>query len=275
MTTPTFVIKPSKFGRPISFRELWAFRYLFGMMALRDVRVKYKQTSLGLVWVLLQPLGMMLIYTYLFRSVAKVDTAGVPYPVFVMPGLILWFLFSRSVGEGGSSLAGNVGLMSKVYFPRIMLPAAAMVGHLVDFGVSLVLVVALMGFYGHVPALTLMFAPIFLFLTVVLAFGLALWMSSLDAQVRDVRFVLPYVLQIWMFVTPVVYPLSAIPENYRWVVALNPLAPLVEGFRWSVLGLGAPPSLWGVAVSAVAGVLLVITGASYFRVTERTLIDTI
>ena len=183
--------------------------------------------------------------------------------------------WARALAEAGACLAGNVGLMSKVYFPRIMLPAASMVGHLVDFAVSMILVVFLLVWYGHMPGLSLVFAPLFIVLALALAFGLSLWLSALDAQIRDIRYILPFVLQIWMFATPIVFPASAVPSSYRWLLDANPLTHVVNGFRWSLLGLGDPPGLIPLLVACLLAVILIVTGASFFRVVERTMIDTI
>lgn len=271
---PTFVIKPSRFGRAIDFAELYAHRYLFGMMALRDVRVKYKQTWLGLAWVMLQPISIVLVFSFMFRGIAHVSTQEIPYPLFVMPGIVLWFMLSRSIGEGSTCLAGNLGLLSKVYFPRIMLPATVIVGHFIDFCVSLSLIAVLMFWYGINPTAAILTAPIFVVVGLGLVLGLSLWLSALDALVRDVRHFLPFLLQIWMFATPVVYPSSAAPGKLKLVLLLNPLTPVVEGFRWSVLGLGDAPSFAALGVTALIAVVLIVGGAAYFRMTERTIIDT-
>ncbi len=255
-------------------RELWAYRELLGFLVWRDIKVRYKQTALGVAWAVLQPLVPMVLYSVIFGRVAKLPSEGLPYPLFALTGLLPWQLFASSLGLASNSLVGSAGLITKVYFPRIIIPVAAVCGSLVDFAVSLVLVAILMIWYGVTPGAGVVALPLLVAFALATALGVALWTSALNVKYRDVQYVMPFVLQAWLLVSPVAYSMTLI-ESPRWRIlySLNPMAGVVQGFRWALIGADPPgaPALASLAVTA----LLLATGLRYFRGTEDTFADVI
>lgn len=254
-------------------REAWSYRELAYFLGWRDVKVRYKQTALGVAWALVQPIGLMLVFTF-FLGRAGVPSPGMPYALFVLTGLLPWQLFAFAIGESSNSLVANERLITKVYFPRLVIPAAAVVGGVVDFGVGLVVLAIALPLYHVVPTAAILAAPLFVILALLGAFGVGLWLSALNVRYRDVRYVLGFVTQIWLFVTPVVYPLSVVPPKWRLLYALNPMTAVVEGFRWCVAG-GPMPDLRIVAASAIGTLLVLATGLRYFQSMEASFADVI
>jgi lipopolysaccharide transport system permease protein len=273
MTQPrTLIIQPTRGWRSIDLGELWAYRELLFIFAWRDIKVRYRQTLLGAVWVMGQPLVSMLIFTLLFGRVAKLSvTTPVPYPVFVLAGLLLWNYVSGAINHVGNSLLGASYLISKAYFPRLVVPLSNLATDLVDFVIAAVLLVPVMLWYRVMPGLSIVIAPLIVFLATLFALGLGLWIAALNIEYRDVRIVIPWILQIAMYVTPVVYPLAALPERYRLIATLNPMSGIVEGFRATLFGTAIP--LQALGWSAIASIVLLITGAFYFRRAERRFAD--
>jgi lipopolysaccharide transport system permease protein len=269
---PLIEIAPSSGWRAIDFAELFQFRELLGVMVWRDVKVRYRQTLLGVLWVVAQPLLTMIIFTVLFNRVAKIDSGrGVPYALFVMAALVPWTFFSGAVAAASNSLIGSAHLISKVYFPRMIVPASSVAGGLVDMGVTLGIVLVMCLWYGVYPGASIVLLPFIAALATMFAFGCGLWLSALNVEYRDIRVVVPFLLQIWMYATPVVYPAHLLPEKYRWVVLANPLTGLIEAFRAALLG-GALP--WTpLAYSVVFTTAVVVSGAFYFRRVERQFAD--
>lgn len=268
----TLVIQPTRGWRTIDLAELWAYRELLLIFAWRDLKVRYRQTLFGALWVMGQPLVSMLIFTLLFGRVAKLSvTTPVPYPVFVLAGLLLWNFAAGAISQVGNSLLGASYLISKAYFPRLVVPLSNIVTALVDFGIAAVLLVPVMLWYRVLPGPEVLFAPLIVLLATFLALGAGLWIAALNVEYRDIRIVIPWVLQIAMYVTPVVYPLSALPERYRPIAILNPMSGIVEAFRATLFGTPMPygPLLWSIAVS----LLLLVSGAFYFRRVERRFAD--
>jgi lipopolysaccharide transport system permease protein len=266
------VIQATRGWRSIDLRELWAYRELLLIFAWRDLKVRYRQTLFGALWVMGQPLVSMLIFTLLFGRVAKLSvTTQVPYPVFVLAGLLIWNFVAGAISQVGNSLLGAAYLISKAYFPRLVVPLSNIVTSLVDFGVAALLLVPVMLWYRVIPGPEILLAPLLILLATLFALGVGLWIAALNIEYRDIRVVIPWILQIAMYVTPVVYPLSALPERYRVVATLNPMSGIVEGFRATLFGTPVPYSalLWSVAVS----LLLVFSGAFYFRRVERRFAD--
>lgn len=268
----TLIIQPTRGWRAIDLRELWAYRELLLIFAWRDLKVRYRQTLFGALWVMGQPLVSMLIFTLLFGRVARLSvTTPVPYPVFVLAGLLLWNFVAGAVNHVGNSLLGAAYLISKAYFPRLVVPLSNLLTNLVDFAIAALLLVPVMLWYRVVPGLEILLAPLVVLLATFLALGVGLWIAALNVEYRDIRIVIPWVLQIAMYVTPVVYPLSALPERYRLIATLNPMCGIVEAFRATLFGTPMPygPLLWSVAAS----LLLLVTGAFYFRRVERRFAD--
>lgn len=275
MTEPrTLVIQPTHGWRSLGLRELWQYRDLFVIFAWRDLKVRYRQTFLGALWVMGQPLVTMLIFTLLFSRVAKLKAdTGVPYPVFVLGGILLWNFVSSAINRAGNSLIGASFLISKVYFPRLTIPLSNIASDLADFGIAALLLLPVMLWYGIRPGWTILYAPFVVLVASVFALGVGIWVAALNVEYRDVRIIVPWILQIAMYATPVVYPLSSVPARFHWIFVLNPMTGIVEAFRGTLFGSTIPPlpALW----SAVMSTLILVTGAFYFRRMERQFADTL
>src|SRR5437588_8466062 len=267
------VTQPSKGWRALDLRELWRFRELVYFLALRDIKVRYKQTALGVAWVLLQPLLAMGIFSIVFGQ-RGLAANGVPYPLFVVSGLVPWFYFSNATSGASGSVVGNTQLISKVYFPRLAIPLAAVLANLVDLSIGLLLELVLLVVFGVGFGWHLLALPVLVALIVLTALGVSVWLSALDVQYRDVRYAVPFLVQVWLFATPVIYASGDVPERWRPVLALNPMAGAIEAFRWALLGRGDPP-LVGLLGSVVIVAILLSTGLLYFRRMERTFADVI
>ncbi len=270
---PVTVIEPSSGWRALDLRELWRFRELVYFLALRDVKVRYKQTALGVAWVLLQPLLAMGIFSIVFGS-RGLTTAGVPYSLFVVSGLVPWFYFSNATSGASGSIVSNTQLISKVYFPRLAIPLAALAANLVDFSIGLLLELVLLVAFGVPFGVHLLAIPVLVALIILTALGVSVWLSALDVQYRDVRYAVPFFMQVWLFGSPVIYAVADVPERWRPLLALNPMTGVIEGFRWALLGTGDPP-LGALAISSAIVAVLVSTGLLYFRRMERTFADVI
>ncbi len=235
---PLVRIRPGRSWVAVDLSDLWAYRELFYFLIWRDLKVRYKQTALGVAWAILQPLFTMLIFTLFFGKLAGIEsrTGGVPYPVFVYAGLLLWTFFSNAVTNSGNSLVGNSNLLSKIYFPRMLIPAATVGAGLVDLAIAFLLLIPLMIYYGVAVSWTVVMLPPLVALTTLLALGVGMWLSALNVKYRDVRFALPFLIQLWMFVSPIIYPSSFVPDRWRWLLALNPLTGIIDGFRASLFG---------------------------------------
>jgi lipopolysaccharide transport system permease protein len=268
----TLVIEPTPGWRAVDFRELWAYRELLLIFAWRDLKVRYRQTLFGALWVMGQPVVTMLIFTLLFSRVAKLPVGtDVPYPVFVMAGILIWNFASGAILKTGNSLLGASFLISKVYFPRLIVPLSNVASDVVDFAIAALLLIPMMLWYGVVPGPEILLAPLIVVLAAVLALGIGLWIAALNVEYRDVRIVIPWILQIAMYATPVVYPLSALPQRYRWIALANPMTGVVEAFRATLFGTPLP--VVPLLISIVAALLLLFGGALYFRRMERLFAD--
>lgn len=267
-------IRPRGRWVPLDLREVWRYRELMWFLMWRDVKVRYKQTALGVAWAVLQPLMSMLIFTLVFARLAHVGSEGAPYPLFAYCGLLPWQLFAFSLTESSMSVVSNERLISKVYFPRVMVPVAAACAGLMDMAISFLVLMALFLWYRVPPSSHMVVLPLFVVMALVTALAVGIWMAALNVQYRDVRYVLPFVTQFWLFATPVAYPASLVPAKWRVLYGLNPMAGVVEGFRWSMLGSGDAPGTL-LAVSSVIVVLLLIGGLYYFRSVERTFADVV
>ena len=271
---PWRVIQSSTGWVSLNLRELWRYRELLYFLVWRDVKVRYKQTVLGAAWAILQPFFTMVVFSIFFGRLAKIPSDGLPYPIFAYCALLPWQLFAHALTESGNSLVGNQNLITKVYFPRLVIPLAAVLSGVVDFAVAFVVLLGMMVYYGTVPTSAAVTLPVFLFLVLATALGVGLWLSALNVQYRDVRYTIPFLTQTWLFVTPVAYPAKLVPEAWRAVYGLNPMAGVVEGFRWALLGTASPPGPL-LAVSVAAVLTLVVSGLYYFRRMEKTFADVV
>ncbi len=271
-STPTLRIDPPGRWTAIEFRELWDYRELLYFLTWRDIKVRYKQTALGAAWAIIQPVFMMVVFSLFFGRLAKVPSDGIPYPVFAFCALLPWQLFAHALTESSNSLVGNQNLITKVYFPRLVVPISAVLGGLIDFLIAFVILLGLMLYYGIVPGWAIVTLPGFIFLAVLTALGVGLWLSALNVQYRDVRYTINFLVQFWLFATPVAYPSSLIPEKWRVFYGLNPMAGVVEGFRWALLGKADPPGamLW---VSVGVVVVILVGGLYYFKRMEQQFAD--
>jgi lipopolysaccharide transport system permease protein len=267
------VLEPPGRWPALRLGELWHYRELLYILAWRDVKVRYKQALLGAAWAVLQPLILMGIFTLLFSRIANVPTEGVPYPVFAFAGLVPWTLFATATAGSGASLVGNQNLVSKVYFPRLVIPAGAMFTWVPDFVISSGLLFVLMAIFGFAPPITAVLLPLVLVAAVLASFSVGLWLSALNVAYRDVQYVVPFLIQAWLFLTPVAYPTTSIPANLRWVTGLNPMSWVIDVSRWILLGTSVS---WGVVgLSLATTAVLLISGLFYFRRVEHFFADVI
>ncbi len=274
--TPHLIIEPTHGLRFLDLRELLQFRELLFFMIWRDVKVRYKQTGIGVAWAVLQPLAMMVVFTIFFGKMARLDqqTGPVPYALFAFAGLLPWQLFSRSLSESSNSLITSQRLLTKIYFPRIIVPTASSLAAIVDFSICMALLFGFMWFLNYPFSVQIFLLPLFVILMLITALGVGFWLSSLNAEYRDVRYVVPFLTQLWLFATPVVYPASIVPREYWFLVGLNPMTGVVEGFRWCLFGTGEGP---GITMFVSIGLSFVIffTGIIWFRWRERTFVDSL
>lgn len=274
LPVPTIVIRPSRGLISLKLRELWDYRELLYFLIWRDIKIRYKQTVLGAAWAILQPLLTMVVFTIFFGRLAGVPSDGIPYPVFSFAALLPWQLFARALTESSNSLVGNQGLITKVYFPRLVIPMSAVLAGLVDFVIAFVVLLIMMVYYGIVPTINVLALPLFLLLAIATALAVGLWLSALNVIYRDVRHTIPFLVQFWLFLTPIAYPTSLVPEQWRTLYGLNPMVGVVEGFRWALLGREGGVGPVVLASALVVGVLLV-GGLFYFRRMEKTFADVI
>ncbi|MCJ7724454.1 MAG: ABC transporter permease [Anaerolineales bacterium] len=270
----TIIIRPSTGWTALNLRDLWVYRELVFFMIWRDLKVRYKQTLLGATWAIIQPVMTMLVFNFLFTKVAKVPTEGIPYPIFSFTALLPWGLFTTALNTASRSLTANTSMVSKVYFPRLVLPIASVLAGLVDFAIAFVLLIGMMVYYRITPTMAIWTLPLFMLLAIITALGVALWLSAINVKYRDVNYALPFLTNFWLFITPVAYSANVISQKWQLVYSLNTMAGVVNGFRWALLGaktvLG--PAL---AVSVVISLIVLISGLFYFRNMERTFADLI
>lgn len=265
--------RPTRGARAVRLTEVWAYRELIGFLALRDLKARYKQAAFSVAWALLQPLAGVAVFTLVFRRLAQVPSDGIPYPLFALLGLSVWTYFSASLSAATTSMVANAALVTKVYFPRLVAPLAALLPGLVDLAVSLTLVAVLMAVLGVAPGAALLAFPIFLLALMATALGAGLLLATLNVRYRDVGKVTALLLQLWLFLSPVAYPSSQVPERWAWAYGLNPMAGVIDGIRWSLLGGPAPGA--ELVVSALAAVILLSAGIRYFQASERQFADVI
>lgn len=277
---PTVLIEPTRGWISLRLGDFWEYRELLYFLVWRDVKVRYKQTVLGALWAILQPLLTMVVFTIFFGNLAGVGSDGLPYPIFSYAALLPWTFFAQGLSQSSDSLVSSANLVRKVYFPRLVIPVASVLAGVVDFAIAFVVLFALMAYYGIWPSAAVAFLPLLLLLAFATALGVGMWLAALNVQYRDVKYVVPFFIQLWLFVTPVIYPASRVTTKLAqlgiptWVYGLNPMVGVVEGFRWSLLGVGTRPGPV-ILASAAATTALLVSGAFYFRRMEKTFADVV
>ena len=267
-------IAPPNSWHDLNLSELWEFRELLYFFVWRDLKVRYKQTAIGAAWAILQPFMTMVVFSLFFGKLAHIPSNGLPYPIFYYSALLPWMYFAGALQNATNTMVEHQRVITKVYFPRLLLPMSAVVSGLVDLAIGFVVFLGMMLYYGIKPGRAVLLLPFFLLLAVLTALGVGLWLSALNAIYRDVRYVLPFLVQFWMFASPVAYPSSLVPTRWRWLYGLNPMAGVIEGFRWALTGSGAPPSLL-LAASTAAVLAVVVGGVAYFQKMEGTIADVV
>lgn len=278
LSAPITYLKPAKGLAALNLRDLWEYRELIYFLTWRDLKVRYKQTLLGFTWVILQPVINMVVFTILFGELLSVPTNGIPYPIFSFAALLPWTYFAGSLTRSSTTLVGSANLISKVYFPRMVIPISGVLSGFVDFAIAFVILIIMMLIYRIIPTWNLLLLPLFLILAMLTALGFGLWLSALNVRFRDINHLVPFIIEIWKYATPVIYGATLIPEQFRFLLGLNPLTGVVEGFRWAILGERyaqafnpGPLFLISIAISMV----VLISGTIFFRNTERTFADII
>lgn len=273
---PIIRIRPSKGKVSLQLADLWEYRELLFFLTWKDIKVRYKQTVLGVAWAVLQPLMSVFMFSIFFGRLAKIPSDGLPYPVFNMAAMVPWTLFAFGLAQCSNSLVGNQNLLKKVYFPRLMIPLSSLLAGLVDFLVAFVLLLGMMGYYHIIPTLNIIWLPFFVVLTVTTSLGVGLWLSALNVNYRDVKYLVPFLVQFWMLATPIAYPSSLLNAYPTWklLYGLNPMVGVVEGFRWALLGTASQPGPMFFA-STAASIAILFGGYYYFRRTEKTFADTV
>jgi lipopolysaccharide transport system permease protein len=264
--------EPSRGWAWPKLRELWEFRELLYFFAWRDIKVRYRQTVMGVLWAIIQPFFTMVIFSLFFGRLANIPSEGVPYPVFSFAALVPWTFFANALTQASNSLVVNTNMVKKIYFPRLALPIATVLAGVIDFGLAFIVLLGIMLYYGLVPTTNIIWLPFFALLALVTSLGISLWLSAMNVQFRDVRYTIPFLTQAWLFVTPIAYPSSLLPETWRIVYGLNPMAGVVEGFRWALLGTDTAPGKM-IIVSVLVALILFISGAFYFRRMEQSFAD--
>lgn len=271
---PEIIIEPTTGWVSLKLHDLWEYRELLYFLTWRDIKVRYKQTVLGMAWAIIQPFFTMVIFSLFFGKLGGIPSDGIPYPIFSFAALVPWYFFANGLGQSANSLVGNAKMIKKVYFPRLTVPIATVLGGGVDFVLAFVVLLGMMGFYGIMPTLYVLYLPLLVLLALMTSLGVGLWLSAMNVQFRDIRYAVPFITQAWLFATPIAYPSSQLPEPFRTLYGINPMAGVVEGFRWALLGTDTAPGPM-IIVSAVAAVTLLVSGTCYFRRMEKTFADVV
>lgn len=269
---PRIIIEPSIGWRALGLKDLWQYRELLYFLAWRDIKVRYKQTVLGAAWAIIQPFFTMAVFSLFFGKLAKIPSDGIPYPLFAYAALVPWTMFANGLSQSADSLVGSANLIKKVYFPRLVIPISSVLSGLVDFVLAFVVLLGMMLYYGLIPTLNVIWLPLFVILALVTSLGTGFWLSAMNVQFRDVRYTIPFLVQFWLFATPIAYPSSLLDEPWRTIYGLNPMVGVVEGFRWALLGTQTAPGTT-ILVSAIVAATLLVTGAFFFRRMEKTFAD--
>ena len=272
ITPPVIIVEPSRGWTSLKLRDLWEYRELLYFLTWRDIKVRYKQTALGAAWAVIQPFFTMVVFSLFFGRLAKVPSDDIPYPIFAYAALVPWTFFAQGLNQSSNSLVGSANLITKVYFPRLVIPISSVLSGFVDFIIAFTVLIGMMFYYGLFPTRAVVFLPSLILLALITALGVGLWLSALNVRYRDVRYTIPFLTQFWLFATPIAYPSSLLSEPWRTVYGLNPMVGVVEGFRWALLGTQTAPGPI-VAVSAIVGVALLVGGGFYFKRMEKTFAD--
>ena len=270
-TKEKIIIRPIRGWVLINFREIWLYRDLLYFLVWREIKVRYKQTILGAAWAVIQPFFMMVVFTLFFGKLAKIPTHGIPYPLFSYAALLPWMLFTEGISRSVNIMVHDTSLIKKVYFPRLIMPLAGVISPLIDFAISFLIFVGMMFYFGYSPTLRIFWLPAFLILAVITSLAIGIWLSAINVKYRDVRYAVPFIIQFWLFLSPVVYPSSLLPQAWRIIYSLNPMAGVIEGFRWVLLGTNPPKLL--MAISVLVILFILISGAFYFRKMEKSFAD--
>jgi lipopolysaccharide transport system permease protein len=271
---PALRIQPTKGWTSLRLKEVWDYRELAGIFIWRDIKVRYRQTIVGALWAVIQPFLTMVIFSIFFGRLAGVPSDNIPYPIFSYAALVPWTFFANSINLASNSLVGNADMIKKIYFPRLTMPLAAVLGGLVDFTFAFVILLLMMLYYGYIPTINILFFPLFLLLAMITALGISLWFSAMNVQYRDVRYMIPFITQAWLFATPVAYPSSMLSEPWRTLYGLNPMVGVIEGFRWALLGTETAPGPM-ILVSFFVALVIFVGGLYYFRRVEKIFADVI
>ncbi len=273
-SVPFIRIEPSSGWVSLKLHELWEYRELLYFLIWRDIKVRYKQTVLGAAWAIIQPFLTMVVFSLFFGKLAKVPSDGIPYPIFSYAALVPWTFFAQGLSQASNSLVGSANMIKKIYFPRLAVPIATVLAGVVDFILAFGVLLLMMLYYGIVPTLNVLWLPLFFLLALITSLGVSLWLSTMNVQFRDVRYTVPFITQFWLFATPIAYPSSLLSEPWRTLYGLNPMAGVVEGFRWALLGTGTTsgPIIF---VSSAVALILLVSGAYYFRRMEKTFADVV
>jgi lipopolysaccharide transport system permease protein len=271
---PVIRIEPSRGWVSLRLHELWEFRELLYFLAWRDIKVRYKQTALGVAWAVIQPFFTMVIFSIFFGKLGRIPSDGIPYPIFSFAALVPWTFFAHGLSQSSNSLVSGAQLIKKVYFPRLIVPVAAVLSGVVDFILAFIVLLGMMLYYGLAPTANVVWLPVFLLLALITSLGAGLWLSTLNVEYRDVRHAVPFIIQFWLFATPIAYPSTLLSEPWRTLYGLNPMVGVVEGFRWALLGTDTRPEAM-IFVSCLMAIALLIAGAFYFRRMEKTFADVV
>jgi lipopolysaccharide transport system permease protein len=271
---PVIRIEPSRGWVSLRLHELWEFRELLYFLAWRDIKVRYKQTALGVAWAIIQPFFTMVVFSLFFGKLGRIPSDGVPYPIFAYTALVPWTFFAHGLNQSSNSLVSGAQLIKKVYFPRLVVPVAAVLSGVIDFILAFIVLLGMMLYYGLVPTANVVWLPAFLLLALITSLGVGLWLSTLNVEYRDVRHAVPFITQFWLFATPIAYPSTLLSEPWRTLYGLNPMAGVVEGFRWALLGTDTQPGAM-IFVSSLMAIAILVTGAFYFRRMEKTFADVV
>jgi lipopolysaccharide transport system permease protein len=274
MANNVLIIEPTKGWAPLKLRKLWNYRELLYFLTWRDIKVRYKQTVLGAAWAIIQPFFTMVVFSIFFGKLGKIPSDNIPYPIFAYAALVPWSFFANGLNQSSNSLVTSANLVKKIYFPRLIIPISSVISGIVDFVLAFIVLIVMMAYFGIFPTWNVLWLPLLLLLAFITSLGTGVWLSAMNVEFRDVRYIVPFVTQFWLFATPVAYPSSLLSEPWRTIYGINPMVGVVEGFRWALLGTDTSPGPI-ILVSSLAAMSVLISGAFYFRRMEKTFADVV